>query len=66
MKEVIAMSKGKGAIVKASGLARRNEVTRSSSRNSSSNRRNRLNGQRGLPSRTRDVIDLGGGWTYEV
>lgn len=66
MKEVVAMSKGKGAIVKVSGLARRNEATRNSSRNSSSNRRGRLDGRRGLPSRTRDVIDLGGGVTYEV
>jgi hypothetical protein len=58
------MSKGKGEIVRASSLARRNEITRRNTQ--SSNSRNRLNGQRGLPSRTRDVIDIGGGWTYEV
>jgi len=57
------MSKGKGAIVKVSGLARRNQ------RRSSQNSRNRLNGQRGLPSRTRTVTDYshdGYNVTYEV
>lgn len=58
------MSKGKGAIVKISGLARREELDRASRRNR--NNRNRLEGQRSLPRRTKDVIDVGGGWTYEV
>lgn len=64
IEERLSMSKGKGAIVKVSGLARRNEVERAS--RNSRNTRNLLRGQRSLPRRTRDVIDVGGGWTYEV
>lgn len=60
------MTKDRGGIVKVSGLATKGGIQRSKANGSTYGRKKRLNGQKGLPSKTKDIVDVGDGWTYEV
>lgn len=59
------MSKGKG-IKPYGAIVRKNNGSVDRSSQNTSSRSKRLNGQKGLPSRTTTVTDVGDGWTYEV
>lgn len=58
------MSKGKGIKPYGAIVRRGNNVNRNAQ--NTSTRRNRIEGQKGLPSKTTTIVDAGDGWTYEA
>ena len=59
------MSKGKG-IKPYGAIVRRSNNNVNRNAQNTSTRRNRIEGQKGLPSSTKTVTDVGDGWIYEA